>query len=76
LHGCRIDFAKITLCIMDVKASIPLVSLAYNAQSRVKQLDKIGSVAINGNQLDIAAVVAVAKSVHPVSFFGFGKATS
>jgi hypothetical protein len=51
---------------MDVKVSVPLVSLAYNAQSRVKQLGKIGSVAINGNQLDIAAIVAVAKSVHPV----------
>ena len=66
---CGIDFAKIALCIMDVKVSVPLVSLAYNAQSRVKQLGKIGSVAINGNQLDIAAVVAVAKSVHPVLFF-------
>ena len=54
---------------MDVKISVPLVSLAYNAQSRVKQLSKIGSVAINGNQLDIAAVVAVAKLVHPVHFW-------
>lgn len=60
---------------MDVKVSVPLVSLAYNAQSRVKQLGKIGSVAINGNQLDIAAIVAVAKSVHPVLFF-FGKVMS
>ena len=51
---------------MDVKLSVPLLSLAYNAQSRVKQLEKIGSLAINGKQLDIAAVVAVAKSVHPV----------
>ncbi len=51
---------------MAVKVCVPLLSLAYNAQSRVKKLDKIGSVAINGNQLDIAAVVAVAKSVHPV----------
>jgi hypothetical protein len=55
-------------CIMNTKVSVPLVSLAYIAQSRVKQLGKIGSVAINGNQLDIAAVVAVAKSVHPVAF--------
>jgi len=56
------------MCIMDVKVSVPLVSLAYNTQSRVQQLGKIGSVAINGNQLDIAAIVAVAKSVHPVLF--------
>ena len=54
---------------MDVKVSVPLVSLAYHTQSRVQQLGKIGSVAINGNQLDIAAVVAVAKSVHPVLFW-------
>jgi hypothetical protein len=53
---------------MDVKVSVPLVSLAYHTQSRVQQLGKIGSVAINGNQLDIAAVVAVAKLVHPVHF--------
>jgi hypothetical protein len=53
---------------MEAKVSVPLASLAYIAQSRVKQLGKIGSVAINGNQLDVAAVVAVAKSVHPVLF--------
>jgi hypothetical protein len=58
---------------MDVKVSVPLLSLAYNAQSRVEELDEIGSVAINGNQLDIATVVAVAKSVHLVLV---GKVTS
>lgn len=58
---------------MDVKVSVPLLSLAYNAQCRVEQLDEIGSVAINGNKLDIAAVVAVAKSVHLVLV---GKVTS
>jgi hypothetical protein len=58
---------------MDAKVSVPLLSLAYNAQSRVEELDEIGSVAINGNQLDIATVVAVAKSVHLVLV---GKVTS
>lgn len=76
MHSCGIDFAKMALCTMDVKISVPLVSLAYNAQNRVKQLSKIGSVAINGKQLDIAAVVAVAKSVHPVLLLGKSRANT
>jgi len=50
---------------MDSKVDLPLLRLINSTHIRVQQLREIGSVSINGQSLDVAAVVAVARSVPP-----------
>ena len=53
---------------MDSKVDLPLLRLINSTHIRVQQLREIGSVSINGQSLDVAAVVAVARSVPPSAF--------
>ena len=45
-------------------SAVPLLSLAHKAQARVVEFREGGKIALAGNDLDIAAVVAIARSVR------------